>query len=105
VRNIWILSENKQKYLWILNLSGALMNVALNAVLIPMCGIMGASYASLVTQIFTNVILNFIVAPIRENNVLMWKSLNPKVLFDMVNILLKKKKPQAIESAETEKKE
>jgi O-antigen/teichoic acid export membrane protein len=105
VRNIWILSENKQKYLWILNLSGALMNVALNAVLIPTWGIMGASFASLVTQIFTNVIMNILVYPIRENNVLMWKSLNPKVLFDMVNILLKKKKPQAIESAETEKKE
>ena len=27
VRNIWVLAENKQKYLWILNLSGALMNV------------------------------------------------------------------------------
>ncbi len=91
VRNIWILAENKQKYLWILNLSGALMNIALNAVLIPFWGILGAAFASLVTQIFTNVIMNIIVRPIRANNVFMWKSLNPKVLLDMVKVLLKKK--------------
>ena len=30
VRNVWMLAENKQKYLWIINLSGALGNVILN---------------------------------------------------------------------------
>ena len=35
VRNVWMLAENKQKYLWIINLSGALGNVILNLILIP----------------------------------------------------------------------
>lgn len=81
IRNIWILAENKQKYLWIINLSGALTNVMLNAFLIPLIGIMGAALASLVTQIFTNVIIGFIMKPIRYNNRLMLRGCNPEPLF------------------------
>ena len=83
VRNIWILAENKQKYLWIINLSGALANVALNAVLIPSMGSDGAAWASLVTQMFTNVVTGFLIRPIRRNNRLMFQSLNPKRLWEM----------------------
>ena len=52
VRNVWMLAENKQKYLWIINLSGALGNVILNLILIPIMGVNGAAVASLCTQIF-----------------------------------------------------
>ena len=83
VRNIWILAENKQKYLWIINLSGALANVALNAALIPSMGSDGAAWASLVTQMFTNVVTGFLIRPIRRNNRLMFQSLNPKLLWEM----------------------
>lgn len=81
IRNIWMLAESKQKYLWIINLTGALANVALNAALIPFLGAVGAAIASLVTQFFTNVIIGFIIRPIRYNNVLMIRGLNPKPLF------------------------
>lgn len=84
VRNIWILAKDKQKYLWILNLSGALMNVVLNFVLIPVLGMSGAALASLITQIFTNVAMNHIIKPIRHNNVLMARSLTPKYLKEMI---------------------
>lgn len=84
VRNIWILAENKQKYLWIINLSGALLNVILNLILIPIGGIIGAAIASLITQIFTNVIIGFIIKPIRENNSIMIKSLNIKELIHFI---------------------
>ena len=80
IRNIWMLAENKQKYLWIINLSGALTNVALNAVLIPFMGVMGAALASLITQIFTNFIIGFIMRPIRPNNLLILKGCNPTPL-------------------------
>ncbi len=80
IRNIWILAENNQKYLWIINLSGAVVNIVLNAVLIPLIGVMGAATASLITQIFTNVIIGFIIKPIRYNNYLMLKGCNPKPL-------------------------
>lgn len=80
IRNIWILAENKQKYLWIINVTGAVANVLLNALLIPGWGIMGAAFASLLTQFFTNVVVGFILKPIRYNNRLMLKGLNLKVL-------------------------
>lgn len=80
VRNVWILAEEKQKYLWIINLSGAMFNIVLNAVMIPFWGACGAAFASLLTQIFTNFILGFIIKPMRENNVLLLKGLNPKFL-------------------------
>ena len=76
VRNIWILAENKQRYLWIINLCGALANILLNAILIPLLAEQGAAIASLITQFFTNVIIGYILRPIRENNRLMIKGLD-----------------------------
>lgn len=90
VRNIWILAENKQKYLWIINLSGALMNIVINAILIPIIGIYGAAIASLITQFFTNFIIGYIMRPIAANNELVLKSFNPKYLIDTAKLLLKK---------------
>lgn len=90
VRNVWILAEEKQQYLWIINLSGALMNIVLNAFLIPVCGINGAAIASLITQIFTNIIVGYIIPPIRYNNKLMLRSLNPKYMIKMFDNIRKK---------------
>lgn len=87
VRNIWILAENKQKYLGIINLSGAILNIVLNYFLIPVMGGTGASLASLITQIFMNVIVGFIIRPIRDNNRLMLRSLNPKYFMSGLKIL------------------
>ena len=92
VRNIWILAEGKQKYLWVINLTGAAANVVLNYFLIPVMGIMGAALASLITQIFTNVIIGFILKPIRYNNRLMLKALNPADCVRTVKVLLAKRK-------------
>lgn len=85
VRNIWILAEGKQKYLWIINLSGALTNVALNALMIPHWGVMGAAAASLITQIFTNFILGFILRPISENNRIVLDGLNPTAIIRLLS--------------------
>ena len=90
VRNIWILAENKQKYLWQINLSGALANVVLNYLLIPIMGINGAALASLITQFFTNVIVGYIIKPIRKNNAIMLRGLNPNILLALI-----KKKPNS----------
>lgn len=90
IRNIWILAENKQKYLWVINLCGAVTNIILNAVLIPLIGVMGAALASLNTQIFTNVIIGFIIKPIRYNNYLMLKGCNPKLLIGCARQIIKR---------------
>lgn len=88
VRNIWILAEEKQKYLTGINIAGALANVILNFCLIPILGAIGAAVASLVTQFFTNVIIGFIFKPIRRNNYLMVKSWNPKVSIGMLSKMI-----------------
>jgi len=79
VRNIWILANEKQKYLTLINICGAGANVVLNFVLIPPLGIIGAAIASLISQFFTNVVTGIFIKPIRANNTLLYKSLNPKI--------------------------
>ncbi len=80
VRNIWILAEGKQKYIWIINLGGALANVILNLVLIPLLGAMGAAIATLITHFVNHIVTGFIIKPLWRNNTLLFKGLNPKNL-------------------------
>lgn len=87
VRNIWILSEGCQKYLWKINLSGALMNVILNYLFIPSLGATGAAIASVISQMFTNIFVGFLIPAIRPNNALMLSSLNPRILISAFNKL------------------
>ena len=90
VRNIWILANNKQHYLWRINLMGALANIVINAMLIPVIGIYGAAAASLITQFFTNVIVGYIIKPILPNNRIMVKGLNPRYCMDAAKKMLKR---------------
>lgn len=84
IRNIWILAEEKQAILWKINLTGALMNVIVNAVAIPIWGAVGAALASLITQFFTNCVLGFVIKPLRRNNTLLLKGIAPGY---MINLL------------------
>lgn len=87
VRNVWILGEEKHSVLWKINLTGALGNVILNAIMIPIWGACGAAFASVLTQIFTNFILGFIMPSMRPNNRLLLKGLDPRILWDMLKEL------------------
>lgn len=78
VRNVWILANEKQKWIWQINLAGAIANVILNFLLIPIWGINGAAVASLATQIFANIIVSYLIKDIRESSYLMLEGLNPK---------------------------
>ena len=84
IRNVWILAEEKQSCLWKINLFGALLNVVINSVLIPIWGAIGAAVASLLTQIFTNFFLGFVYKPIRKNNAMLLKGVNPIFLVNML---------------------
>jgi len=90
VRNIWILAEGKQKYLWVINLMGAIFNIILNFTLIPTLGILGASISTLVTQFFTNIVTGFIIKPIRHNNKLIFESLDPRILINACKKIIKR---------------
>ena len=89
VRNIWILAQGQQQLVWRVNLCGALMNAAVNFLLIPKWGACGAAAASLATQIFTNFILGFIIKPLRENNRLLLAGLNPRTAAEFIHGLLR----------------
>ncbi|MDK2892487.1 flippase [Methanohalophilus sp.] len=55
-RGKWILTENLQKYTLIYTSAGSICNIVLNLYLIPLYGINGAAFATLISQ-FTSVIL------------------------------------------------
>lgn len=84
VRNIWILAKEKQYLLWRINLSGAAANILLNFLLIPGYGAMGAALASVATQGFTNFLLGFFIKPIRRNNILLLRGLDPRPILELV---------------------
>ena len=88
VRNVWILAEGIQKYLFGINIIGAVLNIIINYFLIPILGGVGAAIASFVTQFFTNVVIGFIFPPIRPNNRLMLKGLNPMVVIGIIRTTL-----------------
>ena len=89
-RDIWILVEEKQKYLWILYLFGALTNIVLNFILIPFIGIMGAALASLITQIFTNFFMNYLIKDMRQANKFIFKGLNPIYVREFIKAIKNK---------------
>lgn len=89
VRNIWLLAEGKQKYLPAINFTGVVLNIGMNAFMIPMWGACGAAFASFLTQFFMNFALGFIFKPIRKNNILMLKGLSPKFFIRELRVTIK----------------
>lgn len=80
-RNAWIVSEGKQRYLKYMYLSAAIINVILNYLFIPMMGAAGAAVASLITQIFTSIIIPSFFKEMRSNTKLMVEAILLKDVF------------------------
>lgn len=80
-RDIWILAEGKQKYLILINLVGAVINVVLNYFLIPKLQASGAAIATVITQFAINIVFVSIFKPTRRNGLLQLKAINPKYIF------------------------
>ena len=70
-RGAWVVCEGKQRYLTPLYIGSAMVNVALNFLLIPQWGATGAAVASLLTQISTTFVFPQIIRPLRPNARLM----------------------------------
>lgn len=70
-RNAWFVCNNQQKYLKFMYIPAALLNIAINFALIPIWGASGAALASLITQIFTSIILPYCIPSLRPNARLM----------------------------------
>jgi len=84
VRNVWMLAEDRHHLLWKINVAGAVANILLNFMLIPKMGVNGAALASLLTQIFTNVVITGLHKEIRPSMMLMLKGLDIRNLMRLV---------------------
>ena len=65
INNVYMVAENKTKWVQLSTLVGALINVILNFTFIPFMGIIGAALASLLTQFLTNFIMLMIIPTLR----------------------------------------
>lgn len=91
-RDTWIVCERKQKYLKYIYLSSALINVALNFLLIPVFGVEGAAMATVVTQISTVFVVPLLFKDFRPNVKLIVEAI-------MLKGLIRKRTPDAKGSA------
>lgn len=67
INNVYMVAEDKAKWVQIITLIGALANIVLNYILIPEFGIVGAAGASLITQFVANFVLVYFIRPLRED--------------------------------------
>lgn len=81
-RGIWVLCENKNKYVKYYLGIGALLNLALNALLIPAWGIEGAAVATLVTQFVTAIIAPMLFKETRSHTKIVWNAFTCRWWFE-----------------------
>ena len=71
----WYLSENLQRLSLINTFVGAILNIVLNIYLIPVYGVDGAAYATLVSYGFSAYFMNYFWSNTRSNFLMLSKSL------------------------------
>ncbi len=80
-RNVWMVCNEKQKYLKYMYIAAVIINIVLNLLLIPLMGASGAALASLITQICTSIILPYMIKALRPNAKLMLEAIILKDVF------------------------
>lgn len=65
-RTTWMVLNNKSKYMEYFTLIGAAINITLNLIFIYFWGYIGAALATLITSLFTGIILPFLFRETRE---------------------------------------
>jgi len=66
INNVYMVAEDKIKWVQVTTLIGAIGNIILNYFLIPVWGIVGAALASLLTQILANFVLMAVIPDLRK---------------------------------------
>ncbi len=89
---IWMTCTKNDKYSIIYSVTGCIVNVVLNFILIPKIGIIGAAIATLISQIFSNIISFMFVKEARKISIMLIKSLNP--IYSLKNVMLRRKNEQ-----------
>ena len=86
-RNVWVVCEEKQKYLKWLYLVAAISNVGLNIAFIPLWGAVGAAVASVITQALTAIVVPLFIKPLRPNAKMMLEAIVFKGVFKRKNTI------------------
>lgn len=73
INNVYMVAEDTQKWVQFTTLVGAIANIIMNFVLIPLLGIVGAALASLLTQIIANFVLMAVIPDLRKGFLIMIK--------------------------------
>ncbi len=81
MRSKWAINEGLQNLIMVYTILGAVINVALNVVLIPHWGILGAAIATVVAQCFVATISNLLHPKSRPMFFLQLNAFNPVYLF------------------------
>lgn len=81
-RGIWILSENKNKFVKYYLGIGAVVNLLLNCLMIPSWGIEGAAFATLITQITTSILAPCLFRETRHHTQIVLRSFAMKWYFE-----------------------
>lgn len=66
LRNVWLICENKKHYATIFSTIGAITNVLMNLLFIPIFGIGGAAIATVITQMITTFVMPFVLRETRR---------------------------------------
>jgi O-antigen/teichoic acid export membrane protein len=70
----WMVTEGTQKYSTILLSGGAIVNIGLNFILIPILGGYGAAIATLTAQIIANFVIPLFIRKVRYSSIMMLKA-------------------------------
>lgn len=90
-KNIWIICEKKMRYETLFTTIGAVTNLTLNFIMIPIWGIEGASIATLLTQMITNYLALFWFKETRPNAKLITEAILLKDVIDRDDLSMKVK--------------
>lgn len=86
-RGIWLVAEELNHYAKDFTIVGAIVNIILNSILIPLCGIVGASIATLASQITVCFIMPYCFKKTRNFNRIYLGSF--KYVPDLINLVKK----------------
>ena len=67
INNLYMVAENKTKWVQLTTMLGAIINILLNYILIPKYSVSGAAAASLITQVVVNFIILRFIPSLKEN--------------------------------------
>ena len=90
-RSIWLVAEDLQKYTISYTLAGCVINVTLNAILIPIYGAFGAAFATLIAQAISNTFVLMLFKKTRKSSIMILKSIfKNQLIIDSVKKIINK---------------